>query len=569
MTIFQWFLVFLAIQIVHYLGTWKLYEKAGRKSWEAAIPVYNAIVLMKIINRPTWYTFLLFLPVINLLIFPVVWVETLRSFGKNTTLDTFLGIGTLGFYIYYVNYTQNVTYVKDRSLVASTAAGDTVSSFVFAIVVATFVHTYFIQPFTIPTPSLEKSLLVGDFLFVSKYNYGARIPMTPIAAPMVHDTIPFLKIKSYKIWPQLPYFRFPGYEKIKNNDIVVFNWPADTLYNMYKSTDIRYDKPIDKKTNYVKRCVAIAGDSLQIKNGLIYINGKLSPLPERAKPQFFYTLVTKNPIEQTFLTNFDITETTTLFNVEAKIFDNTIIQKFLSDNNVSLNEISRDDTTVMVTLSRFFTQELFDKLDLQNVTNCINVNLTSKKYQQLKQDPNVVSLKQYIEAPSNEVFPKNQNLKWSIDNYGPIYIPKAGVTVALTPKSLPFYKKIITEYEGINKVSIKGNDVFVNDVKTSTYTFKQDYFWMMGDNRHNSLDARYFGFTPEDHIVGKPIFIWMSISGINDGFKNWRIRWDRLFTTVSGEGQPQSYFQYFLILLALYFGGEYFWKRRKLKNKEV
>ena len=338
---------------------------------------------------------------------------------------------------------------------------------------------------------------------------------------------------------------------------------------MYKSTDIRYDKPIDKKTNYVKRCVAIAGDSLQIKNGQIYINGKLAPLPERAKPQFFYTMVTKNPIEQSFLTNFDITETATLFKMEAKIFDNTVIQKFLSDNKVSLTEISRDEKMVTVSLSNNFTQELFDKLNLQNATNCINVNLTTEKVQQLKQDANVVSLKQYINAPSNEVFPKNQNLNWSIDNYGPIYIPKAGVTVALTPKSLPFYKKIITEYEGLNKVSIKGNDVFVNDVKTTTYTFKQDYFWMMGDNRHNSLDARYFGFTPEDHIVGKPIFIWMSISGINDGFKNWRIRWDRLFTTVSGEGQPQSYFQYFLILLALYFGGEYLWKKRKLKNKEV
>lgn len=569
MTIFQWFLVFLGMQIIHFLGTWKLYEKAGRKSWEAAIPVYNAIVLMKIINRPTWYTFLLFLPVINLLIFPVVWVETLRSFGKNSSLDTFLGISTFGLYIYYVNYTQDVIYIKDRSLIATTKAGDTLSSLVFAVVVATFVHTYFIQPFTIPTPSLEKSLLVGDFLFVSKFNYGARIPMTPIAAPMVHDTLPLLKIKSYTMWPQLPYFRFPALEKIKNNDIVVFNWPADTLFNMYKDTDIRYDKPIDKKTNYVKRCVGIAGDSLQIKNGNIFINGKLSALPERAKPQFYYTLITKNPIEQTFLNNFEITETAMLFKLETKIFDNTVIQKFLSDNKVTLTEIQRDATFVTVSLSNNFTQELFDKLNLQSATDCINVNLTLEKYNQLKSDPNVIALKQYMNAPSNDVFPKNQNLNWSIDNYGPIYIPKAGVTVALTPKSLPFYKKIITEYEGPNTVHVKGNDVFINDIKKSTYTFKQDYFWMMGDNRHNSLDARYFGYTPEDHIVGKPIFIWMSISGINDGFKNWSIRWDRLFTTVSGEGQPQSYFKYFLILLALYFIGEYFWKKRKSKNTQV
>ena len=568
MTIFQWFLVFLTIQIIHYLGTWKLYEKAGRKSWEAAIPIYNAIVLMKIINRPTWYTLLLFLPVINLLIFPVIWIETLRSFGKNTTLDTFLGIATLGLYIYYINYTQDVSYIKNRNLTATTKVGDTVSSLVFAVVVATFVHTYFIQPFTIPTPSLEKSLLVGDFLFVSKFHYGARTPMTPIAAPMVHDTLPLLKIKSYTMWPQLPYFRFPALQKIKNNDIVVFNWPADTLFNMYKNTNIRYDKPIDKKTNYVKRCVGIAGDSLQIKNGNIFINGKLSELPLRAKPQFFYTLITKNPLDQSFLNNFGITETATLFKIETKIFDNTVIQKFLVDNSVSLTEIQRDATGVTVALSNNFTQDLFDKLNLQSATNCTNINLTKEKFNELKQDPNVISLKQYINAPSNEVFPKNQNLNWSIDNYGPIYIPKAGATVSLTPKSLPFYKKIITEYEGPNKVKVLGNDVFINDKKEATYTFKQDYFWMMGDNRHNSLDARYFGYTPEDHIVGKPVFIWMSIDGINDGFKNWSIRWDRLFTTVSGEGQPQSYFKYFLIVLALYFIGEYFWKKRKAKNTE-
>ena len=243
MTAYQWFVFFLIVQLIHGLGTWKLYEKAGRKSWEAFIPVYNAIVLMKIINRPTWWTFLLFIPVINLIMFPVVWIETLRSFGKNTTTDTILGIATFGLYIYYINYTQNVTYIQDRSTVATTKTGDTVSSLLFAIVVATFVHTYFIQPFTIPSASLEKSLLIGDFLFVSKFNYGARTPMTTVAAPMVHDTLPVIHKKSYLYddtnpdsWKnklQLPYFRFPGFEKIENNDIVVFNWPRDTCGTMY------------------------------------------------------------------------------------------------------------------------------------------------------------------------------------------------------------------------------------------------------------------------------------------------------------------------------------------------
>lgn len=294
MTLYQWFIFFLGVQLIHYLGTWRLYEKAGRKGWEAGIPIYNSIVLMKIINRPTWWTFLLFIPIINLIMFPVVWVETLRSFGKNKAIDTFLGIVTLGFYMYYINYTQDVKYVENRSLKPANAAADTVSSLLFAVIVATFVHTYFVQPYVIPTSSLEKSLLIGDFLFVSKVNYGARVPMTAVAAPMVHDTIPFIKVKSYTSWPQIPYMRLPGFEKIKNNDIVVFNWPRDTLFHMYKPADKRYDKPVDKKTNYVKRCVGIPGDSLQIKDGIVFINGKELILPERAKPQYSYA-VTLDP----------------------------------------------------------------------------------------------------------------------------------------------------------------------------------------------------------------------------------------------------------------------------------
>jgi signal peptidase I len=520
MSTFQWFIFFLAIQLIHGLGTWKLYEKAGRKSWEAFIPVYNSIVLMKIINRPTWWTFLLFLPVINLIMFPVVWVETLRSFGKNKSIDTLLAIVTFGFYIYYVNYTQDVQYITDRSLKPTNAAADTVSSLLFAVVVATFVHTYFVQPYVIPSSSLEKSLLIGDFLFVSKVNFGARTPMTEIAAPMVHDTLPLINKKSYSSWPQLPYFRFPALQKIKNNDIVVFNWPRDTLFNMYLPADKRYDKPIDKKTNYVKRCVGIAGDSLQIKNGIVFINGKELILPERAKPQYSYNVGYdgKTPIDFEYL---------------------------LKDMNV--------------TDPAGFINEQRDTLRF--------TALTYASAERLKNIPGITSVTRIInKGPEDGVFPDFKDGKpsitnnWSNDNYGPIYIPQAGKTVALNPQSLPMYKLIITEYEG-NTLKVVGNDYYINDKKATTYTFKQDYFWMMGDNRHNSLDARYFGYTPESHIVGKPIFLWMSWNTNGKGFN--KIRWERLFTTVNGEGQPQSYFKYFLGLLALYFIGEYFWKKRK------
>lgn len=188
--------MFVIIQLLHFAATWKLYIKAGRKYWEAIIPIYNAFILMKIINRPKWWVLLLFIPVVNQIMFPVIWVETIRSFRKNIIKDTWLVVFTLGFYIWYINYAgKDLQYIKDRSLKPKTALGDWVSSVLFAVITATLVHTYIIQPYTIPTSSLEKTLLVGDYLFVSKFHYGARVPMTTITAPMVHDTIPVLGIK--------------------------------------------------------------------------------------------------------------------------------------------------------------------------------------------------------------------------------------------------------------------------------------------------------------------------------------------------------------------------------------
>lgn len=512
MTIYQWFVFFLIVQVIHFLGTWKLYEAAGRKSWEAAIPVYNSIVLMKIIGRPTWWTFLLFIPIINLIMFPVIWVETLRSFGKRSSLDTFLGIATFGFYIYYVNYTQKLNYVTDRSIHPENKTADTVSSLLFAIIVATLVHTYFIQPYTIPTSSLEKSLLVGDFLFVSKMNYGARVPMTTVALPMVHDSIPLTKCKSYLNWPQLPYLRLPAFQKIKNSDIVVFNWPVDTVYKFRDNSGRRADKPIDKKSNYVKRCVGIPGDSLQIKDGIVYINGQVLALPERAKPQYSYRIALdgKTPIDFEYL---------------------------FKDMNV--------------TDGAGFTSDKRDTLYV--------AALTTESVERLKNVPGITAVTREITKDvENGIFPHIN--KWNRDNFGPIYIPQAGKSVAINFMTLPFYSRIITEYEK-NKLEVKGSDIYINGTKTNTYTFKQDYFWMMGDNRHNSEDSRYWGYVPADHIVGKPVFIWMSWDTNGKGFG--KIRWERLFTTVGGDGQPQSYFKFFLIALAAFFVGEYFWKKRK------
>jgi len=509
MTLYQWFVFFLIIQVIHFLGTWKLYVAAGRKSWQAATPVYNAIVLMKIIGRPSWWTLLLFIPIINLIMFPVIWVETLRSFGKRSSIDTFLGIATFGLYILYVNYTQELNYVTDRNLNPENKTSDTISSLLFAIIVATFVHTYFLQPYTIPTSSLEKSLLVGDFLFVSKYNYGARVPMTTVALPMVHDSIPIVHTKSYLNFPQLPYYRLPALQTIQRTNIVVFNWPADTVHYFGDTKTIGLRKPIDKKSNYVKRCVGISGDTLAIKDGIVYINGSVLVLPERAKPQFSYTVTT-----------------------DGSSFDPTYL----------LKELNITDGVYQTAQNSFYFNAL-----------------TEESAGRLKNNPIVKSIVRNIAKEVEPgVFP--QNNKWNRDNYGPIYIPQKGKTVALNLENLPFYKKIIGEYEE-NDLKIIGSEIRINGQVAKEYTFKQNYYWMMGDNRHNSEDSRYWGFVPENHIVGKPIFIWMSWDTNGKGLG--KIRWERLFTTVSGDGQPQSYFKLFLLALAIFFGGEYLWKRRK------
>ena len=513
MSAYQWFVFFLLLQIVHFLGTWKLYESAGRKRWEAAIPVYNAIVLMKIIKRPTWWTVLLFIPIINLIMFPVIWVETLRSFGKRSALDTFLGIVTLGFYIYYVNYTQKLEYVADRSLTPQNKTADTISSLLFAVIVATIVHTYFIQPYTIPTSSLEKSLLVGDFLFVSEMNYGARVPMTTIALPMVHDSIPLTKIKSYLTYPQLPYMRLPGIQNIDRTDIVVFNWPVDTVYKFYDTSKRRAYKPVDKKSNYVKRCVGIPGDTLSIRDGLIYIDGQLLQLPQRAKPQFSYKIALdgKTPVNLEYL---------------FKDLDITDPAFFTND--------TKRDTLFLNALTEDGAQKFRNTPGISSVTRQISKNV------------------------DNSVFPHIN--KWNRDNYGPIYIPEQGKTVPLTLETLPFYRAIISDYEN-NDLKVDGSVIKINGEVATTYTFAQNYYWMMGDNRHNSEDSRYWGFVPQNHIVGKPIFIWLSIDPNGKGIN--KIRWDRVFTTVSGDGQPQSYFKLFLLGLVIFFVGEYFWKKRK------
>lgn len=576
----QWLIFILVIQVIHFLGTWKLYVKAGRKAWEAAIPVYNAIVLMQIINRPKWWVILLFIPIINLLMFPVIWVETIRSFGKNSLLDTWLVLLTLGFYTYYINYALEVTYIENRSLQPKTIAGEWVSSIVFAVVAASIVHTYFIQPYVIPTPSLEKTLLVGDFLFVSKFHYGARVPMTVVAAPMVHDSLPILKTKSYiadvdpetakNSWQnklRLPYLRFPGFTKVKKNDIVVFSWPADTVYKFFVK-EKGVIKPIDKKSNYVKRCVGTPGDMLSIKNGDVYIDDKKLKLSDRAKPEFFQVVTAKKDIANQLLR--DLGGMNTFSGYVFKIPKTALLQDKAEEilKTKTTLEFLKGDSIYNYYTGNFSSQNAAAFLKAENVKHMALFNMTEEEAKNFANNPEIASVTRFSQTlPDPTIFPQSSSYPWTIDNFGPIYIPEAGKTIDLTIETLPFYKKIIKDYEH-HTLSVSGNQILIDGKATSTYTFAKNYYWMMGDNRAKSEDSRFWGYVPEDHIVGTPIFIWMSFDHFTEGFKNWSIRWDRVFTTVNGEGEPVSYFKYFLVLLAGYFVFDFFRKKRKSDTKK-
>jgi signal peptidase I len=563
MTFIEWFIFFLVIQVIHFAGTWKLYLRANRKAWEAAIPIYNAVILMKIINRPKWWVILLFIPVINQLMFPIVWIETARSFGFNKRKDTALVLLTLGFYLFFINYATNSTYKLNRSLKPRTALGEWISSIAFAIIAATLVHTYVMQPYTIPTSSLEKTLLVGDYLFVSKFHYGARVPTTTIATPMLHDSIPTAIVsekntKSYLNKPLLPYLRIPGFQKIKRNDIVVFNWPVDTLVHWMdpsKGTDF---KPLDKKTNYVKRCVGIAGDTLEVRDGYVYINGKQNILPDRAKLQFYNKVYSKKGLS-----------TQKLLRYTDKEFERKFIINFSSQSQIekvmryAVNNPKKikDNEFIITTSDEGVPQWIINgyRLDIKEISTKIRkANITDEIAAKLRKDSEVDSVVKVINPRGNKgnnMFPQATNLSWNTDNYGPIYIPKKGTTVPLNMNSIPFYERIIDDYEN-NQLEVIGEHIFVNGKKSTSYTFKQDYYWMMGDNRQNSLDARSWGYVPFDHVVGKPVLIWFSI---NEG----KIRWERLFTTVGGNGEPVSYLMYFLIAVAGYIGYSFLRKNKK------
>lgn len=483
-------LIFLApLLIPVYLGYYLLFEKAGEKGWKFLIPIYGTIVLLKITGRPWWWVFYLFIPVIGWLIAIGVVADFIKSFGRNKLSDIAMAVILPFIYMPYLAFKKDVTYKGPATEIVSkkSVTQEWTEAIGFAVIAATLIRWLIMEAYTIPTPSMENSLLVGDFLFVSKFHYGTRTTSTPLQVPLTHQKIWFTNIPSYVEWIKLPPYRLPGLSEVKREDVVVFNVPPKILNE-------GIDYPPDLKTNYIKRCVAIPGDSLVIKDSQVIVNG--TPLANPPDMQFSYIVTAKSNINPLNLEKLDLNSED--YQLYSRLSDGKVVYlMFLTEGKA--NEIK----------------------------GLPYIHSIEKQ----ERDVNDVALPYSSYYALNRIPPDSAQLfHWSGDNFGALWIPKEGATIQINRTTLALYGPTIQLYDHNEDVKIEGNKLIIDGKEVSEYTFKQNYYFMMGDNRHNSLDSRYWGFVPEDHIVGKAFFIWLSINK-EGGFFN-KIRWNRFFKLI-------------------------------------
>jgi len=462
------------------IGYWKLFEKANVEAWKSLIPIYSEFYLIKIVGKPSWWILYLFIPILNIFAFFVLLFDLLRCFGKTSLMSQFLIIFIAPAYIPYIGFKKEIVYLgklDELKEEKKSAISEWTEAIAFAVVAATLIRWLIMEAYTIPTPSMENSLLVGDFLFVSKFHYGTRTPKTPLQVPLTHQKIWFTDIPSYTEWIQLPQYRLPGISKVHRSDVVVFNVPPKDL-NEGK------DYPVDLKTNYIKRCVGIPGDVLKVVNKQVVINNE--PLSNPEDMQFSYLVTSKDEINERNL------------------------QKLGIDPD-DYNYLGRPEEGKVV----------------------YQMYITAAKAEELRQLSYILSVGDDYRMSNGadpRIFPFSKYSKWNADDYGPVTIPKKGMTIEVNDSTMAFYGSTIKLYDHNENVVVGDSTLTIDGQDVKQYTFKQNYYFMMGDNRHNSLDSRFWGFVPEDHIVGKAFFVWLSLDKYA-GFLD-RIRWRRFFKMI-------------------------------------
>ncbi len=449
-------------------GLFGIFRKAKVKlPWAAFIPLWNLYLMLRIMGKSLGWLVLLMIPFFNIITLIILFVDLAKCMGKDSlgwqifvSLFPFIALPVLGFHpgIHYLGSVREASL----KLPKKSATQEIWELVIFTLVVAWVLRTFMIEPFNIPTGSMERTLRVGDFLFVSKIHYGPRIPMTPLAFPLAHNQLPIIGGKPYSTLLSLPYMRLPALESIEPGEIIVFNYPMQD------------EHPPDKRDHYIKRCVATPGDTFQIIKGQTYLNGKVLPTPSSAQLSYY-----------------------------------------------------------IVTDGSFSYHQLFKKLGIRRAdylampSGNLLILTTPIIINQIKHQPGVLEVQQVLDTVrwNPNLFPHHSRFQWNLDNYGPIYIPKRGDTLILNDSTYHLYKRMIEVYENAGRLTLTSDGkVLLNNQPITHYITKMGYYFALGDNRHNSLDSRFWGFIPEDHIVGKPIVVWFSWDK-----EKTSPRWNRIF----------------------------------------
>lgn len=581
---------FLFTYLLLSLSLYKIFEKAGLNPKNALIPGVNFIEWCKLIGRPSWWAALLLIPVVNIFIYTGMCVDLVRSFKHYSFLDSFKAVVYAPYIFFQIGadlkdkydgptlakekayqeklqaaFTEKNQYklkkLQEKNPYKKTPLRDWTEAVVFAVFAAAFIRMFTIEAYAIPTSSMEGSLNVGDHLFVSKAHYGLRTPSTVLMFPLMHNRLPFFDKESYLEKPNLPSFRLPAIERLDRNDPVVFNMPeGDSVYITPGRNWSHYDlkrnaipqntknqilkgkyplvtRPLDKIDHYVKHCIGTPGETLQIIDRQVYINGKAVKNPKNL--QYRYLVKHPTPLNKKRFSDWGITEEDQqYYNPEGPNHKMLVLS---AEQKAKIQDMGDDIEIILNDMYWVNFPASYDKTQLINFgindahirasssANRLLLTLTKSQKSALQATDEGLNIERYSE--SDRLFPHDpQNFgDWNVDNYGPLWIPKAGETITLTPNNIAAYHRVIAIYES-NDLAIKDHQIFINGKLTNKYTFKKDYYWMMGDNRNNSEDSRMWGFVPETHIVGKPLFIYFSTKE-NDMMNG--INWDRMFTSAS------------------------------------